>query len=59
MLYYEFYNDKQLVDHFISENKESIQCVVSKDDIPFGMTQNPRLWDYADGIDTIDFLRNI
>ena len=59
MLYYEFYNDKQLVDHFISKNKESIQCVVSKDDISFGMTQNPRLWDYADGIDTIDFLRNI
>ena len=59
MLYYEFYNNKQLVDNFISENKENIQCVVSKDDISFGMTQNPRLWDYADGIDTIDFLRNI
>ena len=44
---------------FIAENKEKLQCVVSKNDIPFGQTQNPNLWDYADGVDTIEFLKSL
>jgi hypothetical protein len=57
MLYYEYYSDLEKVEDFISENKQQLQCVVSKNDIPFGQTQQPKLWDYADGVDTIDFLR--
>jgi hypothetical protein len=57
MLYYEYYSDLGKVEDFISENKQHLQCVVSKNDIPFGQTQQPKLWDYADGVDTIDFLR--
>ncbi len=56
MLHYEFYEDFRLVENFIKENNEQLQCVVSKNDIPFGQTQNPNLWDYADGEDTIAFL---
>ena len=56
MLHYEFYEDFSLVENFIKENNEQLQCVVSKNDIPFGQTQNPNLWDYADGEDTIAFL---
>ncbi len=56
VLYYEYFmNDKQLHDK-IEENTERIQCIVSKKDVPFGRAQNPYLWDYADGIDTIEFL---
>jgi hypothetical protein len=36
--------------------KDSIQCIVSSGGIPFGRAQQPELWDYADGIDTIEFL---
>ena len=25
----------------------------------FGESQSPKLWDYADGVDTIDFLLNV
>jgi len=57
MLYYEYYSDLEKVEDFISENKQQLQCVVSKNDIPFGQTQQPKLWDYADGVDVIDFLR--
>jgi hypothetical protein len=36
---------------------------VSKDlisgSIPFGQTQQPKLWDYADTVDTLDFLSKI
>lgn len=44
---------------WIEEHSSDIQCVVShvKDHIPFGCAQRPTLWDYADGIDTMAFLR--
>ena len=59
MLYYEYYTDRRTVEKFIEENAEQLQCVVSKDEIPFGHTHKPNLWDYADGVDTIEFLRNL
>jgi len=59
MLYYEYYNDINDVDTFISKNSDKIQCIVSKNNIPFGNTQKPKLWDYADGVDTIDFLKQL
>ena len=43
---------------YFKDNINQIQCVVSKNDIPFGSTQEPKLCDYADGIDTIEFLKN-
>ena len=59
MLYYEYYNDMHTVEQFVKENAEQLQCVVSKKDIPFGNTQQPNLWDYADGVDTVEFLREL
>ena len=59
MLYYEFYEDIHTVEQFIKENAEQLQCVVSKKNIPFGATQKPNLWDYSDGVDTIEFLRDL
>ena len=39
------------------------QCVVAEgftaDEIPFGYSQKPQLWDYADGVDTLQFLLSI
>jgi len=56
VLYYEYFmNDKQLHDK-IEGYTDRIQCIVSKKDVPFGRAQHPYLWDYADGIDTIEFL---
>jgi hypothetical protein len=36
-----------------------IQCVVGKDGLPFGSLQQPILLQYADGVDTLDFLTKI
>jgi len=36
--------------------KEKIQCITGHNFVPFGKAQGPALWDYADGIDTIEFL---
>ena len=53
-LNYSFYNDKEKVLLSLKENIE-IQCVAGTE-IPFGQVQSPGLTDYADGIDTIQFL---
>jgi len=59
MLHYEYYSNLDKVKNFIEENKQQLQCVVSKNDTVFGQTQNPNLWDYADGEDTIAFLMEV
>ena len=59
MLHYEYYSNLDKVKNFIEENKHQLQCVVSKNDTVFGQTQNPNLWDYADGEDTIAFLMEV
>ena len=56
VVYYDFYDDIQLVYNYISANSDKIQCVVSKEHLPFGSAQSPSLSDYADNIDIIDFL---
>ena len=56
VLLYEYYDKGDS----ISLDFSKIQCVISKvknyDAIFFGQSQNPSLYDYADNIDTIDFL---
>ena len=62
-LFYEFYDNLDDVKKILEKDKDKIQAVVSKADIPgaipFGKTQKPELWDYADGVDTIEFLSNL
>lgn len=62
-VFYEYYeNLEDLKSRFESES-EQIQCIVSnnliENSVGFGQTQKPQLWDYADNVDTIDFLLKI
>ena len=63
VVFYEYYNSLQEVEKYLAKNTEKIQCVVSTSNIenaiPFGKTQSPELWDYADSIDTLEFLLNL
>jgi hypothetical protein len=56
VLYYEYFKSQYTAEQQIKSLMNSIQCIVGSDHIPFGKAQSPKLWDYADGIDTIDFL---
>jgi hypothetical protein len=56
ILYFEYYESQDDVIRQTELLKEKIQCIVGKNNIPFGKAQSPELWDYADGIDTIEFL---
>jgi hypothetical protein len=56
VLYFEYYSSTDVVEHQTALLNEKIQCIVSREGIPFGKAQSPHLWDYADEIDTIDFI---
>jgi hypothetical protein len=61
VLFSEVYNDLDQLQNKLTLDSEQIQCVVGnetilKDAVPFGNGQNPELWDYADGVDTLAFL---
>ncbi|MCU0378325.1 MAG: hypothetical protein MUC78_08695, partial [Bacteroidales bacterium] len=53
---YEYYNDIRNVNSTLESHKNLIQCVAGHGRLPFGKSQQPELWDYADNIDTIEFI---
>ncbi len=62
-LFYETYADEDSLKSTLGENKENLQCIVSKGllegEITFGQTQHPQLWAYADNVDTLRFLQQV
>ena len=57
VLHYTYY--KEIKKSFSMENAENLQCVVGRQWLPFGKSQRPELSDYADGTDTMKFLRSL
>ena len=58
VLHYQRYADAESLNKHLAEQAEELQCIVGNgpSQIPFGKTQCPALWDYADGVDTVEFL---
>ena len=59
MLYYHFYDDVDEVNSYCEEHKDSIQCRVGAGGLPFGTAQSPKLNDYADNVDTMQWLNSL
>ena len=62
-LFYETYDtDKQLKER-LAQDATQLQCIVGNHTtnatVQFGRTQQPKLQDYADGIDILEFLQKI
>jgi hypothetical protein len=57
-LHYEYYDDLQSVQQSLMDNK-SIQCVVGSQHTPFGQAQCPDIDTFADGVDTVAFLKTL
>lgn len=57
-LNYEFYKNADELMANLAKSEE-IQCITGKGHIPFGSAQCPSITDYADGVDTLDFLKNL
>lgn len=59
-VFYEYYESLPEIKARLKNDEDQIQCIVSnnliENSIPFGKTQKPELWDYADDVDTMIFL---
>ncbi len=66
VLFYEYFEDIGELSAKLNEQSSNIQCIASETPlkvksqlVAFGKTQSPALWDYADGLDTMDFLTKL
>ena len=62
-IFYEYYDNEIDLKIKLNQDKDKIQCIVAKDfiesEVAFGQTQHPKLTDYADGVNTLEFLSKI
>jgi hypothetical protein len=58
VLFYQEFDSEEPIANYISANATQIQCVVGKgqDRIPFGYSQQPVITEFADKVNTLDFL---
>ncbi|MGB4883955.1 MAG: acyl-CoA reductase [Ferruginibacter sp.] len=54
-VHYQFYTSPEGMQQSLQSNRE-LQCIVGHSNVPFGQAQNPGLFQYADGVDTMAFL---
>ena len=59
VFFYQRYDKKEEVTQFLETHKDSIQTVVGSGFQPLGKAQLPAIDDFADGIDTMDWLVKI
>lgn len=65
VIHYEPYASGEILEQYLLRERENIQCIVGRPNkkgtarVPFGSSQKPELWDYADGVDTMAFLLNL
>jgi len=63
LTYYEEYSNLDFVNNYISQHQHKIQCISTTllldSSVDLGETQRPNLWDYADNIDTMEFLLSL
>jgi hypothetical protein len=63
-LHYEAWEGPPDIPPGILEETGAIQCIAGRESgglktVGFGRTQHPELWDYADDVDTLNFLLNL
>lgn len=58
VLHYSYYADPGVLAEELKNNND-LQCIVGHGFTPFGLAQQPSLSDYADGVDTMQFLTGL
>ena len=65
VLYFEYYKNEDELEVKLNNLKSELQCIVSlngdiqKKYLKFGETQSPTLFDFADNVNTIEFLNGL
>jgi hypothetical protein len=57
VLHYAYYKDRKT--WLPPGESENLQCIIGRNYLPFGKSQQPGLADYADGADTLQFLQSL
>lgn len=58
-LYVERYPNAATLEKKLEAQKDALQVIVGHGHLPFGQAQQPELWDYADHIDTVQWLLDL
>ena len=56
VVHFSYYASNDDLEVKLAIHQNEIQCVVGNNYLPFGSAQSPKLTDYADGVDTVEFL---
>ncbi len=59
VLFYQFYKSENELEKLLDAHKDHIQCIVGARHIPFGYSQQPVISDFADQVNTLEFLVNL
>jgi hypothetical protein len=59
MIYYHYYEDPTEIKSYLEIHHEEIQCIIGHDYQAFGSSQQPQIDDYADNMNTMDWLHNL
>jgi hypothetical protein len=59
VVYYQKHKSTSEIEQYIQSHAEELQCVVGQSFIPFGYSQRPVITDFADNVNTLDFLVNL
>jgi hypothetical protein len=64
VVHYSFYTDRNALFEKLEALSSELQCLIGHKSLyfkllPFGSAQKPELWEYADGVDTLEFLNQL
>jgi len=59
VIYYDYFSNIKLLMDELRIQAGSIQCIVSEKNTMYGQTQYPKPGDYADNMDTVEFLTSL
>jgi hypothetical protein len=59
VIHYSYDSNAEELNKELETLKNELQCVVGKGFIPFGYSQSPVITDFADNVNTLDFLVNL
>lgn len=58
-LYFNYYKNDTELNDYLKAHEPEIQCVIGEGKIPFGYSQRPVITDFADNVNTLEFLVNL
>lgn len=59
LVYYETYPSLDAAEAWIKDHERDIQCVIGANHTPFGYSQKPVISEFADHVNTLDFLLSL